>query len=339
MPTTVTSSIGTGGGRTYSTISAWEDATDVNLVTADQVQVGECYNDSAFSEQVVMAGATVDATRYRHLTVAAGHSFVDHADRLTNPLRYDQSKGVGIALASGYINGIIESTENYFRLSRFQINYTGSNGGSVYFGADNCLISQCIIESTDTSRAVVNLAGASSGNCEINNSIVVRRASSSAVMISIFVAGLAQNCTFVVPSSISANATCVGASYPSAITYRNCAFFGFTDVGTTTGHTYTNCRANDASPPSGVTTTTYDTSTGSGFENTTDATRDFRIKSTSALVNAGSATGAPSVDIVGTSRPQGAAVDIGAWEYSSAAVAASLLARNLMQRVPALRLR
>ncbi len=48
---------------------------------------------------------------------------------------------------------------------------------------------------------------------------------------------------------------------------------------------------------------------------------DFALKSTSPAIDAGSSSGAPSTDYAGTSRPQGAGYDIGAFEYGSTAPA------------------
>ncbi len=43
---------------------------------------------------------------------------------------------------------------------------------------------------------------------------------------------------------------------------------------------------------------------------------DYRLRSTSPAIDKGSKTYAPATDIVGTTRPQGANIDIGAYEYS-----------------------
>jgi hypothetical protein len=44
------------------------------------------------------------------------------------------------------------------------------------------------------------------------------------------------------------------------------------------------------------------------------ANGDYQLQSGSPAIDAGSATGAPATDFAGTARPQGAAVDIGAFE-------------------------
>jgi len=46
-----------------------------------------------------------------------------------------------------------------------------------------------------------------------------------------------------------------------------------------------------------------------------NGTGDYRLKSTSAAVNKGTAAQAPTVDIAGVARPRGGAVDIGAYEF------------------------
>ena len=43
---------------------------------------------------------------------------------------------------------------------------------------------------------------------------------------------------------------------------------------------------------------------------------NYHLKSTSPAIDAGSADDAPSIDIEGTLRPQGAAWDVGAYEFS-----------------------
>jgi hypothetical protein len=76
MPTVITESIGSVG-RDYTTPIAWEAATDNNLVSADEVRVGQAYADSVFTNQgvCVFIGATTDATRYRVCEAAPGHEY------------------------------------------------------------------------------------------------------------------------------------------------------------------------------------------------------------------------------------------------------------------------
>lgn len=65
------STIGTAS-RDYSTIQLWEDATDTDLVTAGDIEVGECYNDGDFKASNIISGATTDSSNYRILRAASG---------------------------------------------------------------------------------------------------------------------------------------------------------------------------------------------------------------------------------------------------------------------------
>ena len=53
-------------------------------------------------------------------------------------------------------------------------------------------------------------------------------------------------------------------------------------------------------------------------------TSNFALQATSPAINAGSATGAPSTDYVGTARPQAGGYDIGAYEYVVTATSPTL---------------
>jgi len=313
MPTTTVKSIGTGGGRDYSTLQSWEDAAPATLVTADEIWQGECYNDSEFTGTLTISGSTVDSTRYKVLTVATGESFADHADAQTNPLRYDQSKGVGLLHTTSFTDAITVS-ENYFRMSRMQIfrNLSGSANRAVYnSGVTHQRLERCLIESDNDTYVVRAWTNGLNYSC-----LFVSRSNTHDAIYS---GGDPDheliNCTLAVPSDKTAATDGISASFNSGWVVKNCAIFGVANVGTSSGVTYTTCYTDDnTSLPTGVTNLAYDTSTGSGFENTTDATRDFRIKSTSGLIDVGTTDSKGSPDIVGTARTT---YDVGAWEFVS----------------------
>jgi len=73
MPTTVVSTINKPG-EDYNTIALWEAAKQGNLVTADQVQQGDCYNDDGTLDEtgIVIDGSTTDSTRYVVLSSPVG---------------------------------------------------------------------------------------------------------------------------------------------------------------------------------------------------------------------------------------------------------------------------
>jgi hypothetical protein len=74
MATEVISTIRSSGGD-YTSLSAWEAGEQRNLVTADQIEVAECYDDwtSGLNDTFTVSGWTTDSTRYVKITVAAGH--------------------------------------------------------------------------------------------------------------------------------------------------------------------------------------------------------------------------------------------------------------------------
>jgi len=316
MPTPVVSVISTtnndhGTGLTvYTSLQAWEDAAPANLVTADQIWRGEAWNDGEFTGALTIGGSTSDATRYKELVTAAGQSFADNSSKLSNALRYNQANGVGLNVTAGYTDAIT-ITENYARVGKFQVTRNTGGGASraiVISGSTDNLVEQCLLEAT--TPASVLLADT---NSQISSSLFVSRSSSCPAVITVAGSGgTVVNCTLTVPSDLTPATKGVARSYASSWTVKNCGIFGVSDTGDTTGITYVNCYSDDASPPSGVTTIAYDTSTGSGFQATTDAARDFRLKNTSGLIAAGTSSGAPAVDIVGT--PFGSPPSVGAWE-------------------------
>src|SRR5262245_48157291 len=139
MPTNVISAIGTAGGRDFSTQPAWENALPANLVTADEEHYGQLYNDSEFftsadANLIAIGGHTTDATHRIILEPAPGQGFADHASAATNPLRYDQSKGVALRKTSGYNEAIlIDAAQNWVVIRGLQVKVTAANAWAVNF--------------------------------------------------------------------------------------------------------------------------------------------------------------------------------------------------------------
>ncbi len=312
MATTVTKTIGSGGD--YSTIQAWEDACPANLTTVDQIWRGEVKNQSftnSGNNVLTVDGITSDATRYVELTTEAGASFVDNANLATNALRYNTSNGAAISSSNGYAvnTPIIVNSHIHCRISKLQVKATG-NGGWAINATANTIIDRCILEGTRRGLIITNSSRAS-------NSVIALTDSSSLVDIVEIVTGASlYNCTLVSLGATIANALSGNYGTP---TVRNCIIMNCTAVKTGgASPTYTTCLTSASSPPSGCTNTAYATGSGIQFESTTNGSHDFRIKSGSSAVDAGttdSTYGATSIN--GVSRPSGSAYDVGAWEYVS----------------------
>src|SRR5262245_3917554 len=152
MPTDVISSIGSGGGRDYSTLQAWEDACPSNLVSDDKRWIGECYNDSEFTGSgtlLTFGGTTTDSTRYIILRCATGHSFSDNVNRRGNALYYNQANGVAItsSVGGGAYSAVIIQGTNFTRFEGLQIKATGFNVTATQnnFSATNLRFTNCIL--------------------------------------------------------------------------------------------------------------------------------------------------------------------------------------------------
>jgi len=62
-----------GTGKAYTVLATWEAATDIDLVTATQSEVLECYDtDASFNNYVALAGATTNASYFRIIRPASG---------------------------------------------------------------------------------------------------------------------------------------------------------------------------------------------------------------------------------------------------------------------------
>lgn len=312
MPTTTVKTIGSTGD--YSTLQAWEDASPANLVTADEIWRGECQNQtfSSTTTLLTIAGSTSDATRYKELTTASGASFRDHASKATNALTYNASLGAAIDLTGNYQAGVVV-TENYTRISNLMIRGASADTSiPLSHGALNGRLDNCIIDNRSTSTAV---GAATAIVCSGDNNVLIRRrAAVNVAAVSGSLAATWKNWTLMLPNDFSASSQLIRATY-GTLTLINCAAFNCTDPASG-GATINKTNCYTDATATGWTTAAFDASTGSGFENITSASLDLRIRSTSSLKDAGSASGA-STDIIGTSRT--GSFDVGAWEYASAA--------------------
>ena len=319
---TVTKSIGSGGGRDYSTLQAWEDALPANLVTDGNAQVGECYNDSEFTAKLSISGQTTNSTNNITLKAASGQSFYDHANKLTNRLAYNQSNGVAIRTTASYDGTVILVDTNNVTLRGLQVKSTGvgtftisHNGGPTGFVIDKCIVSG--VSRSNLNSFVVGIYGSTSNR--ITNSLVILDSNAANSLLQLGLGAKAINCTLVRPSNRTAGGRVATAPYATS-TIRNCAIFGFTSAPSGTfdsdGHNVTDYTSAPGSTGN-VTSATYanqfvQSSTGSSVE-------DFRIVGTGADLDDAGVTDTTNIpagdDIVGQTR---STWDVGCWEYVSA---------------------
>lgn len=312
MPTTIVKTIGPSGAD-YTTIQAWDDAAPANLVTSDQVWEGQCKNN-AFTGSGTLAtisGSTTDATRFKRLKCESGASFRDDGSRQTTALAWNNTTGASISAGDNYGAGI-QWNENFGEIDGLMIKGNGSNHPALELVSQNNKVRNCIIEGPNTISSTND--GFLMEQCLI---IKTTSGGAGAVMQANF---SLYGCTIAKPSDIGAVPSGIAASYLNgACTIKNCALFGFTADLTITSAggntvTCTTCATDDATPTTGFTTLTYNTSL---FVNITNATKNYRIPTGSGLIGIGTNDATHSAtDILNVARPQGTILDIGAHEFN-----------------------
>lgn len=310
MATTVVKTIGTGGD--YSTLQAWEDACPANLVTADQVWQGQLKNQEFVSGSplLTISGTTVDSTRYVELTTEAGASFADHANKATNALRYNASNGAGIRWTGTYGTAITIS-QSYTRISKLQITATGSSNAAACLSSgsiDYVDHNQCIFEGK-TTATTVSMVGS---NSRLRNSLVVARHASAGSIVQGTAGTNIYNSTLVSTAGTATNGFL--SNYGTAIC-KNVYVGNVTNA--TAGSasvTKTTSFTSVSGPPSGWSAAAFSTAT---FESITDGSHDLRLKTGSALIDAGTTESTYAAnDVIGTARS--GTWDVGAWEVPAA---------------------
>lgn len=307
MATTVTSSIGSAGGRTYSTPALWEAAAPASLTTADQIWRGECYTDSIFTVAgtvVTIAGSTSDVTRYKELTVATGQSLCDQPAAST-ALRFQTSTlGVVLRNTSSYLPAV-DIQENYARFSRIQCTSTAASGRpiEVNTGTTGVRLENCVFSNSSGGQTRIEGTSTQITNClfQFTGSAAQIRTTGSPTFL---------NCTIVGDNTAS---DAFNSTYFVG-TIKNCAVFGFAnDMTVSSGTTRTANGTDDTTPSGGFTgSIAYTTAT---FVVVHSLFGDFRLPSGSALIALGTATGAPATDFFGTAR--GASIDVGCFQTAS----------------------
>lgn len=292
MATLVTKTVGSGGGRDYSTLAAVLAAMPTNLTTADEQWDWELANDSEFTGSFTLSGITTDATRYIHVKTMAGASWKDHASVATNAGFYDQSKGVGIKTTTSYTTTFTVSVD-YTRVTGLQVQAADANQGVAFVAnGANCEVRDNLFYG----REPVGFPP-STGLKFVNNLCISR--SGNMVLNTIYAdGGRFEFNTFVRNAS--------GGSLPqvayATVTFENCAFFGFTSgFSTNTGGVIVAdyCATDQASLAGGGTHNQLSLNYADQFENSSS---DYRNKKIGNLRNGTPATSYATTDARGQAR-------------------------------------
>jgi hypothetical protein len=316
MPTVQTKSVG-ATARDYATPALFEAAIPADIVSTDEQWIGECYNDAEFSStsSIDFSGHTCDATRNIILRPASGEGFRQHADVLTNALRYNQSNGVGMIKTSQYGEVIFNSDSDFLELFGLQIKHTHTSNGEAFDlrTTGNRL---------DSSIADGNNGGRMNGGGLIVNCAITERGTGNLVFISAS-SGSCQivNCTVIRASDLSSGGTGLTSQYGGNICKGNAVFGCTTGEDDAAGAWAAGSDYNATDDTAFVGGNSLNTLTfADQFENTVEATLDMRAKLGADLIDANIVhTEAGGVDIIGQTR-DASTPTIGCWEFVSGAI-------------------
>ena len=321
MPTINTKSIGSGGGRDYSTLTAWETGRQGNLPSLDYVEVGECYNDSAFLNlSFAFYGWTTDATRYIHLKSADGE---EHSGIINTGVQFTRNADLSF-------NSQIQVREDYVRIEGIEFHPYGyaSTKYSLYIYDQTATTNQirvfnCIFFGNDSSTACNHgvMTNSSNTNLVFYNNIMYRWPNTSwieALYPSACASAYIYNNTFYKcwRGVQSGGSQCLVINNVSMGCY-NADFSG-----TVAGSSDYNCSSDTSAPDNGNSLVSKTAS--NQFTNVSAGSEDFHVKDNAAdIYNAGQdLTSDPNfafnTDIDYQTRPTGAGTwDIGADEIAS----------------------
>lgn len=308
MTTTVTKSIGSAGGRDYSTISAFFAAIPSDLVAVDEAWVGELYNDSEFTiSSTITCSKTTSVACYIALRPAAGQGFAHHANKLTNPLRYDQSVGVGVDITVNFAYYLDCAATNDIHISGIQwkaisVGYPEairiSGQRSSFHG------NICVYEYSPT--CVV-----SDNSGKIYNNLIIYNNAGPSTAIYNGLGGSSSNFNTIVTLGTASDYAITGFGTSNA---SNNLVINFNSGSVTCTPTYI---ATTAATQSGTGSITNIVAADTLQNVASKTTIDGRIKAGAAVINAGNPVSGITTDILGQTRSV-TTPTIGAFEYVSA---------------------
>jgi len=320
MTTTIIKTVGNGGsanGYDYGDFNAFSSAVPANLVTADEQWIAEVYathGELVFTSSQAITGKTTDATRNIIVRAASGQGFADHANKLTNALRYNASNGAALKMTT-HSWGTAFDFKSVSRTEGLQFLYTGPGPEDV-LDVDSNTVFGCIVDS-----AINGYQYGIVRALRFINSIAVARSRSgySEYILRDSYGGSNARISGSVLIALGGTYTGIGQENGGGLGYSS-AIFGcataFSNLGTSGSYTFSNCATNLAALSGTGNLTSL---TGSDqFENTTSGALDLRAKSSGSLDAAGvrDQIYTNDIDILAQARSTSTPT-IGAFEYGA----------------------
>ena len=294
----------------YVSLNLWEAARAGNLTTRNTIEIAEVFSggNALTGALLIYATWTTDATRYIEIRAAAGH---EHTGVWSTSKAYLSSSGNALTVGSG-----IGTDIKYCYIKKLQIESTNAFGLNIVTAA-LCNVDRCIIKGATNA---VNTSGA--GNTLITNSIIIATNTTgqiTGVWTQTSTVATLYNCTVI---SVASS----GQKYGVLVTGGTTINSQNTYIAVGNGAAYANGGgtfnkgANDATSNAEALTANLDSIAYStaNFTNVTAGSENLRltVSASNKLINNGANLSGSGVttDIVGVSRPQAGAFDIGAFE-------------------------
>lgn len=314
--------------RDFAALSNWATALPASTVADGNTQVAEIYNDGEYvltTPWLSIAEGRVITSPECCLIVrpAAGHGFNRHADRLTNRLAYDPSKGVAVninaavsAFPTFVDNLIIEGIQ-------FNCNTSSGTSNSSLQGA-NSVLRNCLIDIFLSNASHIGFQARSNARAE-NVLLIVRGNNAVNAAMSGYRGAKFINCTVVRPSNYTVGGRAFGGDLAGTVEITNCLTFGFSthaagfNTAVITGSNNMTSAASSVIPGDFVGAVAADNFI---VPANTGNLGDFRLKTGAPAINKGIANALTEFDILGTYRRT---PDIGAYEAPEPADAILLI--------------
>lgn len=312
----------------FTSLSAWTASLPTTLT---QPMIGQLWNcgpltTPAGTAYLTLSGHTTSGTNTITLIAAPGDSFRDTLKTIATPLAFSVNIGTCFTLPNG-VGGV-----NYLQITdanviidglQFQDPLSTSNCTIIGGGGSPTTVRNCLLDGFGQSGGSSMLQF--DGRSSITNCLLIdRQAAGSAgecvrqdLANSVFV-----NNTIVNPNNNTGGSAYSTFNSPTGVIFRNSAIFGYSvPFGTNATGTTVDHSAFSATSLATVTSGTGNLLSRTAANQFVSATTDFRLMAGADCLNTGvtDTTDIPSAtDIIGTTRPQGTAWDIGAWEFFAA---------------------
>ena len=274
MPTPYTITVGNSGKDYTSLQGATADTHVVNRVANDEIITIECYNTNNLSIDANAASISAGAEANNVTIIPAPGEDYAANDYTSKALKYDPADGVAFEASGVFTSGLVLSGASYTQVTNIQFDSGSAHNGSVIHGDDgNSNFDGCIIQSDLGNRQ---------SRANYTNCLIIRYGNLAQDGMYLSFSDVNQ-CTFVCPEDLVS--TGAGIGLHASPDLNEVAVFGF-QAATAGGAGTSDFNGTDNASIPGTTTLTSLTYADQ-FEDTNNATQDWRMKTGNDLDGAG----------------------------------------------------